>query len=204
MAEESSYSSFISYRHLPLDMQAARKIQKIIENYILPKEFREQFGGKKLGHVFLDSDELASTATLSDSICHALDRLEYLIAICTPDFPKSLWCESEIKYFLKTHDREKMLVVLVDGNPEQSFSPYMLHDFDEDGKPVNDFEPLAANVAGSHHTIDQKAFDKEMTRIVSCIIKVPKVADKNGESCISILEKNATGFLISSGAYIPS
>jgi len=39
---------------------------------------------------------------------------------------------------------------------------------------------------------------------VSCIIKVPKVADKNGESCISILEKNATGFLISSGAYIPS
>ena len=39
---------------------------------------------------------------------------------------------------------------------------------------------------------------------VSCIIKVPKVADKNGENCISILEKNATGFLISSGAYIPS
>jgi len=39
---------------------------------------------------------------------------------------------------------------------------------------------------------------------VYCIIKIPKVADKNGESCISILEKNATGFLISSGAYIPS
>jgi hypothetical protein len=33
---------------------------------------------------------------------------------------------------------------------------------------------------------------------VSCIIKVPKVADKNGESCISILEKNAAGFLSSS------
>ena len=46
MAEESSYISFISYRHLPLDMQAARKIQKKIENYIVPKEFREQFGGK--------------------------------------------------------------------------------------------------------------------------------------------------------------
>ena len=54
-------------------------------------------------------------------------------------------------------------------------------------------------------------FDKHSLKIsdsfesaVSCIIKVPKVADKNGESCISILEKNATGFLISSGAYIPS
>ncbi|MBD3879517.1 MAG: hypothetical protein SR1Q5_07520 [Quinella sp. 1Q5] len=43
-----------------------------------------------------------------------------------------------------------------------------------------------------------------LAQAVSCIIKVPKVADKNGESCISILEKNATGFLISSGAYIPS
>jgi hypothetical protein len=38
---------------------------------------------------------------------------------------------------------------------------------------------------------------------VSCIIKVPKVADKNGESCISILEKNAAGFLISSRAEPP-
>ena len=27
--------------------------------------------------------------------------------------------------------------------------------------------------------------------LVYCIIKIPKVADKNGESCISILEKIA-------------
>ena len=28
-------------------------------------------------------------------------------------------------------------------------------------------------------------------RFICCIIKIPKVADKNGESCISILEKIA-------------
>lgn len=27
--------------------------------------------------------------------------------------------------------------------------------------------------------------------VICCIIKIPKVADKNGESCISILEKTA-------------
>ena len=43
----------------------------------------------------------------------------------------------------------------------------------------------------------------QFVRSVSCIIKVPKVADKNGESCISILEKNAAGFLISSRAEPP-
>lgn len=173
MTEQSSYIAFISYRHLPLDMQAARKIQKKIENYIIPKDFRRQFGGKKLGRVFRDNDELASTASLSDSICDALDRSEYLVVICTPDFPKSRWCEAEIRYFLKTHGREKLLAVLADGNPEQSFSPYMLHDYDVDGNPVNDFEPLAANIAGPHHTIDQKAFDKEITRIIAAIIGCP-------------------------------
>lgn len=173
MTEEYSYIAFISYRHLPLDMQAARKIQKKIENYIIPKDYRRQFGGKKLGRVFRDNDELASTASLSDSICDALDRSEYLVVICTPDFPKSRWCEAEIRYFLKTHGREKLLAVLADGNPVQSFSPYMLHDYDEDGNPVNDFEPLAANIAGPHHTIDQKAFDKEITRIIAAMIGCP-------------------------------
>ena len=32
---------------------------------------------------------------------------------------------------------------------------------------------------------------KEKGLSICCIIKIPKVADKNGESCISILEKIA-------------
>ena len=45
--EEREYIAFISYRHRPLDKQAAERIQKSIENYVVPAEFRERVGGKK-------------------------------------------------------------------------------------------------------------------------------------------------------------
>ena len=34
----------------------------------------------------------------------------------------------------------------------------------------------------------------ELERSVYCIMKLPKIADQNGESCISKLEKNAEAF----------
>ena len=39
---ERNYIAFISYRHQSLDREAAERVQKRIENYIVPKEFREK------------------------------------------------------------------------------------------------------------------------------------------------------------------
>lgn len=170
---ERSYIAFISYRHLPLDKQAAELIQKKIENYRVPKEFREKVGGERLGMVFRDEDELPASSSLSDSITYALDHSRYLIVICTPDLPQSKWCEQEIRYFLETHDRDHILAVLADGSPEVSFSPYLLHTYDEEGNITGDTEPLAANISGPNHTIDRKAFNKEIVRIYAALIGCP-------------------------------
>ncbi|MBR3245246.1 MAG: TIR domain-containing protein [Parasporobacterium sp.] len=170
---ERSYIAFISYRHTPLDSEAAERVQKKIENYIVPKELQKQAGGKKLGLCFRDEDELPASSSLTDSIYYALDHSKYLIVICTPDLPLSKWCEAEIKHFLKTHDRDHILAVLVDGDPAESFSPYMLHDFDEEGNITKDWEPLAANINGPGHTIDKKAFKKEIVRIYAALIGCP-------------------------------
>ena len=170
---ERSYIAFISYRHKPLDKEAAEQVQKRIENYSIPKELRGRAGGKKPGLVFRDEDELPASSSLTDSIYYALDHSEFLIVICTPDLPESKWCEAEIRYFLKSHDRDHVLAVLADGTPETSFSPYLLHDFDEAGNPVTDVEPLAANVAGENHTLNKKALGKECTRICAALIGCP-------------------------------
>ena len=155
MSTERSYIAFISYRHKPLDKQAAEMIQRRIERYIVPKEYRNQVGGKRLGMVFRDEDELPASSSLSNSITEALDHSKYLLVICTPNLPLSKWCEQEIRYFLKTHDRDHVLAVLVDGEPEKSFSPYLLHTYDEEGNITGDTEPLAANIAGPNHTISK-------------------------------------------------
>ncbi len=170
MSEKRSYIAFISYRHKPLDMKAARMIEKSIEAYRVPRELREQAGGSKLGRVFRDEDELPLSSSLSDSIIEALDRSRFLIVICTPDLPLSRWCEQEISYFLRTHDRDHLLAVLADGSGETSFSPLMLHEYDEAGNPVSDLEPLAANIVGVGHRIGRKKYRKEIVRLLACLI----------------------------------
>lgn len=171
--EERRYKAFISYRHKPLDRQAAEMIQKKIESFRVPKEFRDRTEGDRLGIVFRDEDELPASSSLSDSITYALDHTEYLIVICTPDLPQSRWCEQEIKYFLETHSRDKIIAVLVDGEPDISFSPYLLNVYDSEGNVVREVEPLAANIKGPDHTIDKKAFKKEIVRLYAALIGCP-------------------------------
>ncbi|MBR6230904.1 MAG: toll/interleukin-1 receptor domain-containing protein, partial [Lachnospiraceae bacterium] len=167
---ERSYIAFISYRHTPLDREAAARVQKKIERFIVPKELRGKSGGKHPGICFRDEDELPASSSLSDSIYYALDHSEFLIVICSPDLPHSKWCEAEIRYFLKTHDRSHLLAVLTDGTPEEAFSPYMLHDFDDNGNIIKDWEPLAANIAGGNHSINNKTLKKETTRLCAAMI----------------------------------
>lgn len=170
---ERHYIAFISYRHMPLDRAAAIRLQRFIERYVVPREYRDKTGGKRLGIVFRDEDELPLSSNLSSDIIRALDHSEYLIVICSPDLPKSQWCEAEIRHFLKTHDRDHLLAVLVDGDPDTSFSPHMLHIVDGEGNIVQDIEPLAANIAGGNHSIDRRVVTKEFTRLCAAIIGCP-------------------------------
>ena len=170
---ENSYIAFISYRHKELDKKAAELIQKKIENYVIPKEFRESPEQKRFGHCFRDEDELPASSSLSASIYEALDASKYLIVICTPDLPESSWCQQEIEYFLKTHDRDHVIAVLANGTPAESFPEQLLHVFDEEGVVVSDCEPLAANIAGPDHTIDKKSLKKESVRIFAALLGCP-------------------------------
>ena len=167
---ELLYKAFISYRHKPLDKKAAEMVQKSIESFTIPPDMRDESGNKKFGKVFRDEDELPVSSSLSDSITYALDHSEFLIVICTPDLPASKWCEQEIRYFLSTHDRDHVIAVLADGDPETSFSPLLLREEGKDGEEGKDVEPLAANIAGPNHTIDRKAYQKEVVRIYASLL----------------------------------
>lgn len=136
----------------------------------MPKGLRKEPGRKKLGRVFRDEDELPVSSSLSGSITYALDHTEYLIVICTPDLPLSRWCEQEIRYFIQTHDRDHVIGVLADGTPETSFSPLMLNTFDEAGNFLEPVEPLAANMAGKNHNLDEKMYRKEIYRIYAALL----------------------------------
>lgn len=169
------YKAFISYRHMPLDIAVASRLQRMIERYRVPAEFAARLNGRRLGYVFRDQDELPVSSDLSADIRQALDNSQFLIVVCTPDTPASIWVEREIRYFLQHHDRDHILAVLADGRPEQSFPGLLVHLYDAEGNVVGHTEPLAANIAdpGSDRRRVLRRLDREAIRIYAALVGCP-------------------------------
>ena len=169
---ERHYKAFISYRHLPLDMEIAKKLHTTIEHYVIPKEYRVN-GEKKLGLVFRDKDELPITNNLTENLRMALRNAEYLILVCTPETQKSVWVLEEIQYFAQVHDRDHILVMIADGLPGEVFPKELTEVYDEEGNFVRHIEPLAANIVAETKAKRNRLFQVEVLRILATLIGCP-------------------------------
>ncbi|MBO6108019.1 MAG: toll/interleukin-1 receptor domain-containing protein [Eubacterium sp.] len=221
------YAAFISYRHDGLDEKAAVRIQKEIENYRIPKKivsamsddissFDEQasadesvYSEKKaevtannriIGKVFRDADEFGASSDLSEAIREALDESEWLIAICSERYLESKWCMEEIDHFISTRGYDKIIVILLDGEPQTSFPRALTHikisdsrsakttsgdvilssdsdlskqiTTDADGNKYLIREPLAIDIRGSSEAELRKNIKREKLRIFSTMLGV--------------------------------
>lgn len=137
-ANPPRYEAFISYRHVPADEAAAKRVQHALEGFRIPRALRRD-GRRSLGRLFRDEDELPASSSLTDEISRALCDSRYLIVVCSPDTPSSAWVNLEIDQFLDLHGPDRILAVLIAGEPEKSF-PAALLDQAERGH-----EPLAAD-----------------------------------------------------------
>ena len=124
------YDAFISYRHCELDSFISENLHKKLESYKLPASVIKKIkaGRTKIERVFRDEAELPLSDNLSDPITEALNNSEFLIVICTPRLKESLWCRKEIETFVNTHDRKHVLLVLAEGEPEESFPDILMYE----------------------------------------------------------------------------
>ena len=164
---EFNYDAFISYRHNELDMEIAKKVHKGLETFKVPKSVQKKTGKKKIQRVFRDQEELPIGSDLGHNITTALENSSWLIVICSPRLPQSYWCLTEIETFIKMHDRDHVLAVLVEGEPDESFPEILLKD--ENGNPV---EPLAADVRGATKKERNKKFQTEIIRLCAPLLGV--------------------------------
>jgi len=140
------FRAFISYSHA--DEQTAKWLHQRLENYRLPRQFVASQGlsSNRLGTIFRDRDELASSDDLSTSIKTALGESENLIVICTPDSASSNWVNEEIKLFKQIRSNDRVFCVLA-GDPDESFPEAALISVDADGTTTRkEKEPLAADI----------------------------------------------------------
>ncbi len=157
---EFKYDFFISYKHSELDAMLAVRLQKMLEQYRIPKEVRERYGRQAIGRVFRDNAELSVTPDLQAEIEAQLAQSEYLIVICSPRARMAEWVAWEIETFLKYRGREYILPVLLEGEPEESFPSCLSVQ-----------QPRAADMRGKNaHEIRKKCSGDELLRLVAASV----------------------------------
>lgn len=139
--DKYKFEAFISYRHLEPDATIAQEIHKIIETFKVPKEFYNQ-GERPKFRVFRDREELTAK-DLSDSIEDALKNSKYLIVICSKRTPLSKWCVKEIETFRKLHGDDRIIPVLIEGEPHESF-PQPLKELKRGGSEKEETQDVLA------------------------------------------------------------
>ncbi len=168
--EQYSYKAFISYRHQSPDQDIARKLHTQIETYAIPGALKKSLGISRMGRVFRDQDELPLSVDLGDDIHHALENSEWLICVCSPRYLQSRWCMEELDYFISLGRRDRILTILAEGEPADSF-PEQLRFREEDGRRV-EVEPLAADVRGATVEESLKKLKEEKLRILAPMLGV--------------------------------
>ena len=176
--DQVKYDAFISYRHCELDSFISENIHKKLESFKVPKSVIKKNPSMKtkIERVFRDEEELPLSSNLSDPISDALTNSDFLVVICTPRLKESLWCKKEIETFVAAHGREKVLLVLAEGEPEDSFPDILKYEDlqvkDENGNDVTvrvGREPLAADCRGENNKQRLKAMDTAILKLCAAI-----------------------------------
>ena len=134
------YVAFISYSHK--DAAIGRWLHRKLEGYRLPRRLAGTQGEDgevpaRLTPIFRDRDELPAAGDLSERVRAALAVSKNLIVLCSPNSAASPWVAKEIATFRELHPGRPIFTAIVEGEPEQCFSPALL----EGG-----VEPLASDL----------------------------------------------------------
>jgi hypothetical protein len=103
-------------------------------------------------------------------IVDALRRSRYLIVVCTPQTRESAWVLREVSTFAALHGRDRILIALADGEPNESFPPLLLNRMERDPKTGQMQEVPAEPLAADFRPSNRKRFGNEVMRLEASIL----------------------------------
>lgn len=172
------FAAFISYRHIEPDRAWAKWLQRDLETFRIPRKLAAKGQRRRLGRVFRDEDELPASADLSKEVTTALGHSEYLIVVCSPRASTSEWINAEVEYFRSLGRHDKILALLIEGEPSESFPPALTQIrrviADRGGvslEHIEEVEPLAADVRPGRPDLHARTLRRHACfRLIACII----------------------------------
>lgn len=111
---EYIYDAFISYSHQ--DIQQARRLQRRLEAFHMPRGLEKERNGSAKLKIFRDQTDLAG-AELQTSLEREMKAARYLIVICSPAAAASRWVNEEIRYFCSLGRADRIVPFIIEGEP---------------------------------------------------------------------------------------
>jgi hypothetical protein len=160
------YWAFLSYSHT--DKQWGDWLHKSLETYRVPrrlvgKQSRDGKVPERVFPIFRDREELPASADLGSQINEALRESRYLVVICSPRAAQSKWVGEEIKSFKKLGREDRILALVVEGEPnaadskrgfrpeDECFPAQLRYRLNNDGQLLAErAEPIAADARDDH------------------------------------------------------
>ncbi len=157
------YWAFISYCHR--DKKWGKWLHEALETYRVPKEMVGKQTGRGydvpngLYPIYRDKEESPTSADLGQVIQNSLEKSRYLIVICSPHSAHSRWVNEEVRSFKKLGRQNRILGIIVDGEPNASdgkpgfpkeaecFPEALRYNVGPDGELTNErVEPICSDV----------------------------------------------------------
>ena len=190
VADDFRYDAFISYsgfRKLgeasEFDRKVAERLHRALEAYRVPRSLLKKYPGRAAPHrrlkkIFRDRDEVRAGSNLNDTLTEALRRSRFLIVICSPRARHSLWINQEIIFFQKLGRGERILPLLIEGEPAETFPEALFR-----AKPVEGGraqgtaapekwlgQPLAADIRAPSVSKSLRLLKQEKLRLLAPIL----------------------------------
>lgn len=156
------YDVFFSYRHRTLDSEITQKLFDLAENYRLPEALRAK-GMHGVRRAFRDTEELAVSRILTETIDEALHSTDCLVVVCSVDTPSSEWVDREVATFIELGRADRVFPILISGDPETSF-PRSLKLIPDHMSRLMDIR-----VEGNDTRKMMELAKTEMLKVISCI-----------------------------------
>ena len=121
------YWALISYSTRDIAV-AATKLHKSLEGYRIPRDLQGRVARgvtvpQRLFPIFKDREELPLSSDLGSTIQDALQVSRFLIVLCSKSSAQSRWVGEEIRHFKALGREERILAVILDGEPNASDNP---------------------------------------------------------------------------------
>jgi tetratricopeptide (TPR) repeat protein len=123
VSADYKYRAFISYSHK--DEKWASWLHKALETFKIPKYLVGEttpmgIVPERMGKVFRDREELATSTSLGSELTQALEDSACQIVICSPNAANSHWTNEEILTYKRLGRENRIFCLIVDGEPNAS------------------------------------------------------------------------------------